>query len=58
MRLKGVENDSRVSEQTAGIESRDTPEIRRAKEAESVVEEIYFMLDHLIGEAYEESKQG
>lgn len=58
MRLKGIENDSRISEQTAGIESRDMPEIRHAKEAVSVGEEMYFMLDHLNGAAYEESKQG
>lgn len=53
-----LRNDSRVSEQTAGIESRETTEIRHAREAESLVEEMYFMLDHLNGAAYEESKQG
>lgn len=58
MRPKGIENDSRVSELTAEIESRDMPEVRHAKEAESVGEEMYFMLDHLNGAASEESRQG
>lgn len=58
VRLEGVENDSRASEQAAGVECSDTTEIRHAREAESLVEERYFMLDHLNGAAYEESKQG
>lgn len=51
MRLESVENDSRVSEQAAGIECSDRREIRHAREAESLVEEMYFMLDHLSGAA-------
>lgn len=42
--------------QTTGIENNGMAEIVNAREGDSLVEEMYLMLDHLNGAAYKESK--
>lgn len=53
--LKGYENTEFLTP-TTGIENRDMAEITNAREGDSLVEEMYFMVEHLNGTAWEEPR--